>query len=414
MTLDTESGWIPRTEQERADVLAQLERILADSHFRNSRRYPHFLRHVVEETIHGAGDQLKERNLGIVIFDRPADYDTNSDSIVRVTAGEIRRRLAQYYDQAGHAGELRIELPAGSYTPQFILGHGVRLEKPMAPAVPVAEHAAGDQRQVPMPASRSALPRAALLLMLVAVSAGIGAYVSWAVWGQRGNPTLNQFWRFDGVTQKSISICIGQVEVAQGTLGVHPEGSVRGVTSKERLVVPSDAGAATSIASAATTAGLSPSLIGSFTATFLDMQREPSVLIGAFDNQWTLRLSENLPYRLVHENSGETYQIVDTRASTPRVYQLDMTTPYTQFTQDYGVVGRFVSPVTNQPTVVVAGLAANGTAAATRLVTSEPLLEQVIKSLPADWRKKNLEILVATQVIDGKDGPPKVLGFQSW
>ena len=138
------------------------------------------------------------------------------------------------------------------------------------------------------------------------------------------------------------------------------------------------------------------------------------MLIGAFDNDWTPRLMQNLPYRLERPNNGELFQIVDAKSPNPSVYQLDMTMPYTQFTQGYGIVARFVSNVTNQPTIVVGGLAANGTTAATRMIRSESLFADARTSLPPDWRQKNLDILVATQVIDGKPGPPKILGVHTW
>jgi len=78
-----------------------------------------FLRFVVEQTLAGKTEALKERTLGVDVFARPSHYDTNDDPIVRVTAGEIRKRIAQYYQEPGHEEELRIYLPLGSYVPHF-------------------------------------------------------------------------------------------------------------------------------------------------------------------------------------------------------------------------------------------------------------------------------------------------------
>ena len=104
----------------RSELLHQLERIVSSKHFRNSKRYPPFLRFVVEQALAGKTEGLKERTLGIDVFARPNDYDTNADPIVRVTAGEIRKRIAQYYQEPGHEDELRIDLPLGSYIPHFL------------------------------------------------------------------------------------------------------------------------------------------------------------------------------------------------------------------------------------------------------------------------------------------------------
>ena len=106
-------------EEQRADVQRQLDRLLENPHFSHSKRFPSFLRYIIQEELEGRGDRLKERTLGIEVFGRDAGYDTTSDPIVRVTAAEIRKRIAQYYQGAGGPDELRISLPPGSYVPQF-------------------------------------------------------------------------------------------------------------------------------------------------------------------------------------------------------------------------------------------------------------------------------------------------------
>src|SRR5262249_38414107 len=100
-------------------VLQQLDRMLRSRHFRSSKRYPAFLAHIVRRTLKGDLDSLKERILGIEVFKRPHDYDTGADPVVRITAGEVRKRIALYYHDEGTGQELRIELPPGSYVPLF-------------------------------------------------------------------------------------------------------------------------------------------------------------------------------------------------------------------------------------------------------------------------------------------------------
>ena len=87
----------------------------------NSRRYPILLRFVVERALDGHSEPLKERTLGVEVFGREPDYDTNLDPVVRTTACEIRKRIAQYYHDASHETEIRIEFPAGTYVPEFRL-----------------------------------------------------------------------------------------------------------------------------------------------------------------------------------------------------------------------------------------------------------------------------------------------------
>jgi hypothetical protein len=100
------------------EICCHLRQILASKAFRGSRRCQEFLSYVVERSLSGEFSEIKERMLGICLFDREASYDTNSDSIVRVTATDVRKRLLRYYESAPPSA-LRIELPPGSYIPEF-------------------------------------------------------------------------------------------------------------------------------------------------------------------------------------------------------------------------------------------------------------------------------------------------------
>ena len=75
----TASTGVCYTEEEKARIQLQLDRLLANIHFSNSKRFPSFLRFIVQEELEGRGDQLKERTLGIEVFNRSPDYDTSLD-----------------------------------------------------------------------------------------------------------------------------------------------------------------------------------------------------------------------------------------------------------------------------------------------------------------------------------------------
>jgi hypothetical protein len=106
--------------QEEEGIRKQLETILESPAFKGSRRSQEFLRFVVEKALSGRFDDLKERILGIELFGRPVTYDTSQDAIVRVTANDVRKRLGQYYERFDDfEGGIRIDLPSGSYIPEF-------------------------------------------------------------------------------------------------------------------------------------------------------------------------------------------------------------------------------------------------------------------------------------------------------
>ena len=113
-------AWRPQTRQDREAILLELQEVLASPHFCNSKRYPALLQYIVEKTLVGESDLLKERTLGVEVFDRSPSYDTNADTVVRYTAGEVRKRLSLYYHELGRKPVIQISLPAGSYIPEFL------------------------------------------------------------------------------------------------------------------------------------------------------------------------------------------------------------------------------------------------------------------------------------------------------
>lgn len=113
--MTTGRGTTPSPDQ----IRGQLERILASPGFRTADRAARFLRYVVERTLAGEGDQLKEYVIGLEVFDRGQDYDPRVDSIVRVEAGRLRSKVDEYYAGPGRADQIVIQLRRGSYTPAF-------------------------------------------------------------------------------------------------------------------------------------------------------------------------------------------------------------------------------------------------------------------------------------------------------
>jgi TolB-like protein len=101
-------------------VRDQLERVLGSAAFANAGRHSRLLRYVVERTLAGEGDQLKEYVLGTEVFDRQDSYDPRLDSIVRVEARRLRTRLEDYYRHAGANDLVVISIPRGSYAPVFL------------------------------------------------------------------------------------------------------------------------------------------------------------------------------------------------------------------------------------------------------------------------------------------------------
>ncbi len=142
--------------------------------FRGSSRSKLFLRFVVEETLAGRQDALKERTIGVAVLGKPSDYDTGADSSVRVRANEVRKRLAAHYDAAAPKAGIRIELPLGTYVPRF------------ASAAPTAAIAPAAQEPHPprMLLWQLAAPTfVAVFLALIAIRGGV-----------ESNDAFSRFW----------------------------------------------------------------------------------------------------------------------------------------------------------------------------------------------------------------------------
>src|ERR1700691_2914681 len=110
---------LPLDEKAKQVILLELERILKSQPFRTSGRSKQFLSYVVRNSLSGRFENLKERTIGVEVFQRDQEYATGDDPVVRVNAGEVRRRLEQYYYAAPIDTPVRIEIPLGSYVPEF-------------------------------------------------------------------------------------------------------------------------------------------------------------------------------------------------------------------------------------------------------------------------------------------------------
>src|ERR1019366_4284295 len=106
-------------ELEKTSVLRELDAILNSPIFQPSKRCQQFLSYVVHHRLEGNHERLKERTIGVELFGRPVGYSTGDDPVVRVQAGEVHRRLEQYYHAQTHRPAVRIELHTGSYVPEF-------------------------------------------------------------------------------------------------------------------------------------------------------------------------------------------------------------------------------------------------------------------------------------------------------
>jgi hypothetical protein len=392
---------IPASPVDASAVFAQLERILASSPFRNSKRYPALLRYVVEKQLDGASAELKERTIAIDVFGRDPYYDPAVDPVVRISAGEVRKRLAQYYQDTADANELRIELPVGSYHPEFIVPTPAR---PIPPLLHVAEEARAGNG----PDGRT--KRVAVLSVLFALA----VLVSLSFYYAAHQPTaLDLFWRPVIQQRHSVMLCLGSI-------GLQPANSTPGashpVDPHQTAVAWWDAETLARVAGLIQSKGASLHLFREDEATFSDFQQRPAVLIGAYNDPWTLELMSRMRYTF--QRSGRVQWIADRDRPSFQDWKNDLTRTDAQgnldIRQDYAIISRVANPRTGFITVTVAGVWGYGTLAAGRFLTDPQYMQEFSRRTGFNLDNSNLQIVIGTEVIQGKPGPPTVLAATSW
>jgi tetratricopeptide (TPR) repeat protein len=158
------------------EVEAELEKILASPLFRRAPRHSCFLEFVVRKTLAGSADCVKESLIGVEVFGRRADYDPGAEPAVRVEAGRLRSRLADYYAELGRHDPIHIHLPRGTYVPIFSRnGTEPRLEENAADTVLVAP--SGGDEVIVRPAGKTWRRWFAAAAVIIAVALVTGYFV---------------------------------------------------------------------------------------------------------------------------------------------------------------------------------------------------------------------------------------------
>jgi hypothetical protein len=130
------------------------------------------------------------------------------------------------------------------------------------------------------------------------------------------------------------------------------------------------------------------------------------------NNEWTLRLTSGLRFSFEKEPNGA--RVADKQNPANTAWSVDFKTPLAQFNRDYAIVSRVRDPKTEQTVVVVAGIGSWGTLAAGEFVTMPEHLKKLEAIAPKHWEQKNLQVVLATDVIRGSSGPPTVLAAHFW
>lgn len=415
------------SEAQKSKILLELDRVLSSHAFQASKRSKQFLSYVIKHALQGHADSLKERTIGVELFQRAPAYLTGDDPVVRVKAGEVRRRLHQYYAEEAESPEVRIDIPVGSYIPEFHWepdgAHGASRKREAAPAW--------------KPAS---------LLVAFVGAAAMGVFLTLAFVFTRGEAAkpavaqqaLDQFWAPVLASSQPVLICLAspvvyrpsldlyreappqdrskyqtEVERFNNVLALKPDQTLRWkqmVPFTQFYVAKGDAYSAVQLSALFARINKPSQFRVGTNYSFEDLRNSPAVLIGAFNNHWTLQMTANLPFVFAEQDGngrlqerkpgGEIWSPLFDRNKNRVV--------------DYGEVSRVLDSGTGQILITVAGVGPWGTQAAADFVSKDGFLVQGLRSAPAGWQKMNLEIVIKTNVIDSVPGPPQVVAARFW
>lgn len=389
-------------------IRAHLQRVLDSSAFRFSKRCRRFLEYVVGEVLEGRGASLKERTLAAEVFDRPKSFDAE-DTIVRVGAREVRKRLAQYYASAEGINEpLRIELHSGSYAPEFVY----------APSsiTRVLEEAPAEQ---PSRKPEPRRPGYVWGLALAAVIAVVAISLPFAV-GRHEASLFDEFWTPLWYSPQPVLVVIANPLVYHpstraerlndqrlGPSSVPIQRPLqlpaRELDGSDMIPVPDqyvgygDSVASTNIASLLASHSVRTRLRPSIKTDFADFRETPAVLIGAFTNRWTLEFTQKLRFYFGYD-AQRAPAILDA-TNTSQHWSIPEKEDNGRSSEDYFLICRLTHSASGKFTVIVAGLTQFGTEAAARFMVDPGRLEETLKNIGNGWQHRNVQILFHAKVI---------------
>jgi hypothetical protein len=383
-----------------------LARVLSSTEFRASKRSQEFLRFVVEHTLNGRSDQLKERTIGIEVFGRSTDYEPAEDATVRVKAGEVRKRLGLYYADQGLHDPVRIELPSGTYVPEF---RTIEIGTPAAEpdAAPPAKTIG--QPSLPVPTSPSAKSYGPRLVALAAMLCFLGAGVIW-LRSRPGHSPLAQFWAPVLTGNAPVLVCAAYVPVygmdRDAHTTPHPEDFV---LMTDQFVGGGDLIAVSRLTSMLTGMARPFRLKVGNDVSFQDLRTGPALLVGYSYTRWR-EISREM--RFFIDGARRPVGITDNGA--PTQWTLPNLPADRRTDEDYSIVSRVFHPDTHAMLVEIAGITQYGTDAAADLVTNPDLMAEALRGAPAGWQNKNLQLVLHVKVIAGAPSSPRVVATHFW
>ena len=377
------SGGIEEPQTTLAEVaLEHVDTICQSSAFGSSKRCQEFLRYIVIETLRGHTDQIKERTIARVVFGKGEDFEPGEFSLVRVKAGELRKRLSNYYE-ATPPQTVRIELPLGSYIPRIVpTSEALSAAKPKADGKTLVTKRFNRRRFVWTAGGCIGVLGAGSLLPLLR---------------SKSSP-LDRLWQPIFATKLPLLISIPIMSYINRDLtqfvGIGPAASL-------------------GIAADFLTKHHHPYHVrfGS-ELTFSQLREQPSLLLGGFGLDWTVRMTRSLRFDQL-EDSANTEERTFIDKTTNQVWKAKR--PGNQDVDvDFGMLCRLFDSTTGQIALLALGTWTYGTLGAANFLFHPELFADLVRNMPSNWETKNIQAVIRVSVIGSALSTPQLIATHSW
>jgi hypothetical protein len=407
--------------------------ILASSVFHSSKQCQLLLRYVVDFSLAGQDELLRERVIGATVFGRAPDYDTGNDPVVRARVAELRKRLAQYYLDRLDRPAVQISIPKGSYRAVFSYGlpspHAewsdhvserdkstVEFPHPLAVINGESTVATEEGRDKPV-GRRYPVKSWTSLTVLLIVIAIMGGWLTFQSWHNQQRANLfKQFWAPFSSSSKPAVIYIGanasyrlsrsylenyrrQHDIQNAGLDflvdLQPSESIpeSDLVPTNKLIGFGDVAATARITSMLAKLGKNYDLRYGNDITITDLQSSPTILIGGFSNAWTMQITRGLRYTL---EQGD--KVVDNNDKS-KVWQWKEDDA-NQRQDDYAILSRLIRSPTGSFVLSIAGIASSSNQATADFISDPRQIEKLLKAAPPGWENKNMQVVLHTTTIN--------------
>ena len=417
------------TDEQAALIRVELATILASDSFSSSKRCQDFLEFVVDCALRGNYESLSERSLGVELFGRAVDYETATDSIVRVRANDVRRRLAQYYSGQRSESSARIDLIAGGYIPEF---HW-RSEAESTPAPGLKTTASGDGLHSSIPPAgpvpgqtKSETVRRTWnrwMWSCFVVTAVAAILLTLALRPYQSN--FDRFWRpvldapgtpvLSLPTTDTFQLQLSSTQTLEQLKSGNPIQLEPGnlLALHDWHVSLPVLQATLSVALALSRKGQPPLVRVGTDLRRDELRGHPIVAIGSFSNPWTAQNVAGLRFTFDRGASDREPPRIRDSSDPKRSWSLPHVFPEPQ-AKDYAIVTRTFDPATREPFVSLAGLHSFGNQTAGEFVSQDSSWDEVARRAPAGWEKMNLQVVLETDIIGTTPSSPKIVAVYFW